>query len=89
MRGRLRALLRAGDGGSGASGSFETLYFGRWGGKIADAMLAEEECWRNCSRGVLVSCLRVAFYTTLTSHLLKWRVGGLLTVLVFLSNLVY
>ena len=49
----------------------------------------DDLCWRNCSRGVLVSCLRVAFYTTLTSHLLKWRVGGLLTVLVFLSNLVY
>ena len=92
MRGRLRALLRAGDGGSGASGSFETLYFGRWGGKIADAMLAEEECWRKLSLRVgcllprvpvTVSCLRVAFVFTPPFYPLKWRVGGRYSVLVF------
>ena len=45
-------LLRAGDGGSGTGGCFETLHSGLWGGKIADAMLAEEECWRKLSRGL-------------------------------------
>ena len=51
-RGRLWVLLRAGDGGSGTGGCFETLHSGLWGGKIADAMLAEEECWRKLSRGL-------------------------------------
>ena len=72
MRGRLWALLRAGDGGVGTSGSFETRYSGLWGGKIADAMLAEEECWRKVSRGV--SCRACGLRSVL--HLPSIRSSG-------------